>query len=92
MEYVWKHGIEAFADFTLKFEIPLEVGNVFVDLYTGERYKVLSVPQEKGRDVVQTWSAGSCSKEGLTEIRRKAGYVVTENGKPRLDVFLDAVR
>ena len=85
MEYIWKHGIEADTDFTLKFDNLLEVGNFFVDLCTGERYKVLAVTKDKGRDAVQTWAAGSCSEEQLARIREKAGYVLTDDCKPRIN-------
>ena len=47
MEYTWKQGIQGASHTTFKSSRPVEVGNVLVDLCTGEKYKVLAIAKAK---------------------------------------------
>ena len=89
MEYIWKHGIVGPTDWTLEGERPLKPEVLFVDLYNGERYRVLSVSIVDGRDVVQTWPCGQCEQGRLAEFREKYGYVETKESRPRKDLYFN---
>ena len=68
-----------------------------MDLCTGDKHKVLSVTKNKDHtpdfphvpeDVVHTLSAGRCTDDELTRIRKRDRYTVTENCSPFLDVSI----
>jgi hypothetical protein len=92
MEYVWKHGAAAIT--TLKTTRPLEVGKVLVDLFNGEKHRVSSITKETERafperipeDAFQTMLVGKCTEEELAQLREKAGYALTEECRPYLDI------
>lgn len=95
MEYTWKHGIQLTSYTTLKTNRSLKIGSILVDLCTGEKYEVLSLGKAKPgdrtfksfpEDVLQTWARGVCTEEELAQHRKKAGYTLTENCQPFLDV------
>jgi hypothetical protein len=95
MEYTWKHNIAILSNRTLKTNKPVEVGAVLTDLCNGDLYRVTAVTkaQEHDRvhpmlpeDVVQTMSAGKCSDDELTVLRKRAEYTVKADCEPFLDV------
>ena len=98
MKYTWKHATQISSDTTLETNRPLEVGTVLVDLFTGLNHQVLSISKAKGyergstllpEDVLQTLPAGACDEKELETLRKKAGYTVTEDSAPLLDVVFD---
>jgi hypothetical protein len=89
MEYGWIDDAENVADFTLDFERPLAVGDVFVDLCTGRRYRV-SFLKEQPRVAVHTSLAGLCSEDELSRLRKQRGYIFDVDCKSRCDFVIEA--
>jgi hypothetical protein len=90
-KYTWKHGISMLSNLSVSFRQPLSEGMAFVDLFTGDVYRVHSLHKAKEgdryieqmpEDVVHTFPMRTLSDEELSTVRRKHKYEPQEDSKP----------
>ena len=89
--YWWKIGIEGHPNRSIQFKRPLEVGSVLVDLFDGKKYLIQTVTsvgnenkefQQIPDKMIQTWPAGTVSKNDLAQLREKHNYVEATANRP----------
>ncbi len=91
-QYTWKNGVTICSKYSVGFARALQKDMIFVDLLTGDTYRVFSICKANGKDrdnlgmpedVVQTFSAKPLSEEQLGALREKLGFQVDENLRPK---------
>ena len=94
-EYTWKIGIEYWSLRCLRASRALTENTLLIDLFDGHRYAVQMIfpagPKDREFEImpetaIQTWPAGSLSKDELETLRARANYVPDEFCRPQADV------
>jgi hypothetical protein len=94
-EYTWKIGVEYWSRRSLRTNRALTDNTMLIDLFDGHRYVVQMIFQAGPKDrefeimpetAIQTWPAGTLSKEELATLRAMAKYVPDEFCEPHADV------
>jgi hypothetical protein len=89
-QYVWRDRLKNLPGvFTLRFQRPLLISDVFVDLCSGERYKVEYVSEQPQKSIT-TSPLRKCSEKELSDFREKTpSVVVKKDCKSNMEFVLE---